>query len=78
MKQCLLKASRRCIPNVQGFNNQSEINDYVRNYVSAGKISLASNQVIFLFELGTTDLNSPAADFQDLVLLVSQPGKCKK
>ena len=32
---------------------------------------LEDNQVIYLFELGMTDLTSPAADFQDLVVLVS-------
>ena len=32
---------------------------------------MAQNQAIFLFELGTTNLRSSAADFQDLVVLVT-------
>jgi len=35
------------------------------------RIKLLENQAIFLFEIGTTNLNSSAADFQDLVLLVT-------
>lgn len=61
------------VPAIPGFLNQNSIEDYLQPYVNSntGKISLEENQAIYLFELGTTDLNSPAADFQDLVALVS-------
>jgi fibro-slime domain-containing protein len=32
---------------------------------------LKDNEAIYLFELGTTNLSSPAADFQDLVIVVT-------
>lgn len=34
-------------------------------------MNLIEDQVIYLFELGTTNLNSSAADFQDLVVVVT-------
>ncbi len=34
-------------------------------------MSLDENQAIYLFELGTTNLTSSAADFQDLVVLIT-------
>lgn len=60
------------VPNTAGWNNQASIADYVENYVDTAtkKMKLAANEVIWLFELGTTDLSSGAADFQDLVVLV--------
>ena len=38
---------------------------------STGKISLAKNQVIYLFELGTTSKSSTAYDMQDMVVLAT-------
>ena len=37
----------------------------------ADTMALGPHQVIFLYEIGTADLSSTAADFQDLILLVS-------
>ena len=61
------------VPNIQGFMNQSSIEDFVAPYINSetNRITLNNNQSIYLFELGTTDLNSPAADFQDLVVLMT-------
>jgi|GEM_PF-1379856 len=59
------------VPDISGFMNQSNIMYFVDPYVSNGLMSLDPNQVIYLFELGTTNLNSSAADFQDLVILVT-------
>lgn len=61
------------VPDIDPFRDQSGIQDFVGDYVDAdtGKITLESNQAIYLFELGTTKLSSSAADFQDLVVLVS-------
>jgi hypothetical protein len=38
---------------------------------TTGKISLAKNQVIYLFELGTTSKSSAAYDMQDMVVLAT-------
>ena len=58
-------------PNIQGFGGQASIASYVGPYVdSEGKIDLADNQAIYLFELGTSS-SGPAADYQDVVVLVS-------
>ena len=58
------------VPTIKGFSNQDSIADFVEAYVKDGKILLEDNEAIFLFELGVTDLNSDAADFQDLVILM--------
>jgi hypothetical protein len=38
---------------------------------TTGKVALAKNQVIYLFELGTTNANSAAYDMQDMVVLAT-------
>jgi hypothetical protein len=38
---------------------------------TTGKVSLAKNQVIYLFELGTTNTSSAAYDMQDLVVMAT-------
>jgi fibro-slime domain-containing protein len=61
------------VPNIAGFNDQTSIEGYVREFVNLQDhtIRLLDNQAIYLFEVGTTDLTSAAADFQDLVVLVT-------
>ncbi len=59
------------VPTIPGLDEQPDIAEFVDAYVEDGKIVLEENEAIFLFELGTTDLGSTAADFQDLVILVS-------
>jgi type II secretory pathway pseudopilin PulG len=61
------------VPDVPGMSNQSSIEDFVSQYINlgTGTMQMADNQVIYLFELGTTNLNSSAADFQDLVVLLT-------
>ncbi len=54
------------------FGDQTSLEDYLAPYVQAGKITLAANEVIILYEF-TNNLNSEAADFQDLVVLFSFP-----
>ncbi len=60
-------------PNLAGFGGQQPVGSFLAPYLDAqGKIVLQPNQVIMLFELGVnmaSDPNSPAADFQDLVLV---------
>ncbi|NNF41950.1 MAG: hypothetical protein HKN62_02695, partial [Phycisphaerales bacterium] len=61
------------VPAVPSFGDQSTIADFVAPYVDldTDQITLADNQAIYLFELGTTDLSSPSADFQDLVVMLT-------
>ncbi len=61
------------VPNIDQFMSQSEILDFVMDYVDqdTGTVILDENQAIFLYELGTTNLGSSAADFQDLIVLVT-------
>ncbi len=61
------------VPNIPGFQDQASIEQFLVDYVNpaSGTVELGPNQAIFLFELGETDLTSPAADFQDLVVLVT-------
>jgi hypothetical protein len=61
------------VPNVSGYNGQSSAEEFLKPYIDSDtdKITLKKKQVIFLFELGTTNLSSTSADFQDLVTLVT-------
>ena len=60
------------VPQISGAMGQDSIEDYLEDYVDENnKIVLEENEAIFLFELGTTDLSSSAADFQDLVVLMT-------
>jgi len=61
------------VPQIEPFLDQKQIGDIVRDYVDpvTDTIRLWEDEAIFLFELGVTDLSSPAADFQDLVVLVT-------
>ena len=59
------------VPNKPGYMGQASIATFVAPYVKDKKIVLKENEAIFLFELGTTDTSSSAADFQDLVVLMS-------
>ena len=61
------------VPDIEAYLNQAAILEFVRNYVDfeTNRIVLDANQAIYLFELGATDMGSSAADFQDLVILVS-------
>jgi len=61
------------VPNIPAFLDQASIMQFIQKYIdtSTNTMDLNKNQAIYLFELGTTNLNSPAADFQDLVVLVT-------
>lgn len=58
-------------PELSGFNGQTSAEFIIRQYLDGGVVNIDENQVIYLFELGTTNLDSSAADFQDLVVLVT-------
>ncbi len=59
-------------PQFAPFDNQPEIRTFCQSVIdgATGRINIESHQALLLFELGTTNMQSPAADFQDLVLLV--------
>lgn len=59
-------------PSVAGFGGQVSAKDMLTNYIdtATNKITLRDNQVIYLFEVGSTDTDSSAFDMQDLVVLV--------
>jgi len=58
-------------PNIGAFGDQDSATSYVSPYLDDnGKIDISDNQAIFLFELGNSQTGS-AADFQDVVVLVS-------
>lgn len=63
------------VPNLEGFGGQQSVADFLANYVNdQGQVVLNDNQVIFLFELGVNFAQNPgstAADFQDLVLVMT-------
>ncbi len=61
------------VPNIDGFEGQAGAVDFVEDYIDTetGTMTMDVNQSIYLFELGTTRLSSSAADFQDLVVLVT-------
>ncbi|MGI9014663.1 MAG: hypothetical protein ACR2GY_10490 [Phycisphaerales bacterium] len=61
------------VPSIPPYMNQRDISDILRDYIDPidNRIRLFEDEIIYLFELGVTDLNSPAADFQDLVVLVT-------
>jgi len=61
------------VPNIDGFDGQAGAVDFVQAYIDpdTNTMSMDVNQSIYLFEIGTTNLTSAAADFQDLVVLVT-------
>ena len=60
------------VPSIDGIYGQGSVKDFVSDYidVSSNTMALEDNEVIYLYELGTT-YSSSSADFQDLVVLVS-------
>jgi len=74
--QCKTLVNGSTVPPWQGFGGQHSILQCVQPYVNTqtGKMQLANNQTIFLFELGMNAVlypTSPATDFQDLVVLLT-------
>jgi prepilin-type N-terminal cleavage/methylation domain-containing protein len=61
------------VPNFPPFGGQGTIDSYLAKFLDpvTRKVKLAENQVIFLYELGTTDTSSTAYDMQDLVVLAT-------
>lgn len=61
------------VPNFPPFGGQGTIDSYLTKYLDpvTKKVKLAANQVIFLYELGTTLTTDAAYDMQDLVVLAT-------
>lgn len=60
------------VPTTSGFDEQLSAAEFLQAYVQEGKIYLNSDQVIFLFEIGSSgSSDNSAADFQDLVILMT-------
>lgn len=61
------------LPDIAGFDGQEDVEYFLRPYLSKDgqSVWIHPNQVLYLFELGTSDASSAAADFQDLVVLVT-------
>ena len=64
------------VPDIDPAPGQDPLTVYIADYVdlATNTISLLENQVIYLFELYTTDMTSKFADFQDMVILLSLGG----
>ncbi|WP_338462942.1 hypothetical protein VZH09_06340 [Synechococcus elongatus IITB7] len=60
------------VPNFVPYNNQASLDTFLRPILGAdGRVRIRDNQVIYLFELGTTNTGSAAFDMQDNVVLVT-------
>ncbi len=59
------------VPDITPFANQNTIDVFLRKYVANGKVKIADNEAIYLFELGTTDQDNAAFDLQDNVVLAT-------
>ena len=61
------------VPEFRPFAGQRAIDAFMQNYIdtNTGKVTLDPNQVIFLYELGTTNSGSSAYDMQDMVVLAT-------
>lgn len=59
------------------FGSQPTIDTFLTRYLdpATGRITIADNQVIFLYELGATSSSSEAYDMQDLVVLATIAAK---
>lgn len=78
-KQVKVLRNGDAVPKIKGLGSQADVLYFIKPYIDfkTNKITLDENQAIYLFEIGTTDVKSSAADFQDLVVLVTF-GKTKR
>ncbi|MEL4897656.1 hypothetical protein [Crocosphaera sp. Alani8] len=59
------------VPDITPFANQNTIDYFLRDYIENGKVKLADNEAIYLFELAVTNEQSSAFDLQDNVVLAT-------
>jgi hypothetical protein len=68
------------VPSYVPFDNQGSLDSYLSSIIDGnGKVRLAPNEVVFLYELGTSNTSSPAFDMQDIVVKATiTPTQCNK
>lgn len=60
------------VPDMTPVGQQPNIDEFLEGYIDAeGNVTIGERDVIYLFELGTSNPSSSSADFQDAVLLVT-------
>jgi type II secretory pathway pseudopilin PulG len=71
-RQVLVLLNGDMPPEFDPFDGQPEITTFLEPVIdhTTGRVTIEDHQALFLFEIGTTNMNSAAADFQDLVVLV--------
>ncbi|MCG8512050.1 MAG: hypothetical protein MI741_22775, partial [Rhodospirillales bacterium] len=72
-QQVIVLRNGDAAPNIDGYSDQADAEAFLAPYIDFdnGVMTLDENQAIYLFELGTSRMSSSAADFQDLVVLVT-------
>jgi hypothetical protein len=75
-KQVLVLKNGDSIPSYVPLGTQRTIDAFLTNYLDPAssnpkKVKIASNQLIYLYEVGTTSASSSAYDMQDLVVLAT-------
>ena len=65
-QQVLVLEDGDTVPDIEGFAGQDDLESYIQDYIDTDTqtVTLQDNQAIVFFELGTTNMNSSAADFQ--------------
>ncbi len=59
------------VPNLADYVNEFAIKKFLKPLTKNGKISIGSNDILFLFELSTNSTDPDDIDYQDLVIRVS-------
>ena len=59
------------VPAVGGFMGQYSVEEFLADYIYNDRMKMTANQVVNLFELGSTDTGSEAFDMQDAVVMVT-------
>lgn len=61
------------VPSVPAFGNQTTIDTYLQAFIdpATNRISLADNEVIYLYEMGSTNTAEASFDLQDIVVLAT-------
>ena len=70
---CKVLKNGDSVPNIKPFNGQQSITSFLVGYINTvtQKVTIASNQAIYLIELATNDPTQPFCDFQDLGVLLT-------
>lgn len=70
--QVLTLKNGDAVPDYAPFGNQRPIASFLSTYIDANqKVTIADNEVIFLFELGSTNSSNSSFDMQDLAIIAT-------